>query len=217
MTTGQHPHDTVREMARAEIVVSRSRFIATLAPVNGEDAAHDVIAGVRAEFHDARHHCTAVVLGATGQRERSNDDGEPSGTAGAPMLAVLRGAGLTDVVAVVTRYFGGTLLGAGGLVRAYGAATAAAVEDATRSRRRVVEAYAVRTSHRDAGRLEHRLRAWAAGAGAVVGAGRYGASGASFDVLVPLGAVDAFDTLLAEGATAYDLRSDGRVLHTLDP
>ena len=83
---------------------------------------------VRSTSRDARHHCTAFVLGPDGTTTRSNDDGEPSGTAGAPMLEVLRGRGLTDVVAVVTRWFGGTLLGTGGLIRAYGDAVSLALE-----------------------------------------------------------------------------------------
>jgi putative IMPACT (imprinted ancient) family translation regulator len=89
--------DTIARTVRSETVVTRSRFIATLAPVADEAAADDMIAAVRREFHDARHHCTAMVLGPAGQRQRSNDDGEPAGTAGAPMLAVLRGSELTDV------------------------------------------------------------------------------------------------------------------------
>ena len=94
-----------------------------------------MIAEARTRIPDARHHCSAWVLGVVGQRQRSNDDGEPGGTAGAPMLAVLTGAGLSEVVAVVSRTFGGTLLGAGGLVRAYAAATSAAVTAAERVRR----------------------------------------------------------------------------------
>jgi putative IMPACT (imprinted ancient) family translation regulator len=139
--------DTIAEQVRVEQVVTRSRFIATLAPVVDEAAADATIAAVRNEFHDARHHCTAMVLGPDGQRQRSNDDGEPAGTAGAPMLAVLRGAEVTDVVAVVTRYFGGTLLGAGGLVRAYGGAVTAALAEAQRVARVPVARFELASSH----------------------------------------------------------------------
>lgn len=106
----------------------RSRFIGELWPVPDEEEAKARIAAVRKKYPDARHHCWAWILpdGAF----RWSDDGEPGGTAGAPMLEVLRGANLYGVLCVVTRYFGGTLLGSGGLVRAYSKATALAVADA---------------------------------------------------------------------------------------
>ncbi len=96
---------------------------------------------------DARHHCTAFVLGPDGTTMRSNDDGEPSGTAGAPMLEVLRGRGLTDVVAVVTRWFGGTLLGTGGLIRAYGDAVSLALDGASLVRMELREGLVVEVDH----------------------------------------------------------------------
>ena len=110
-------------------MVLRSRFLAHVARAETEAAARAVIAEARAAHHDARHHCSAFVLGADAMLRRSNDDGEPSGTAGRPMLDVLGGRGLSDVVVVVTRWFGGTLLGTGGLTRAYGDATAAALAE----------------------------------------------------------------------------------------
>ena len=108
----------------------RSRFIAQLVHVGSEAEAEAHIAAVRARHHDARHNVPAWIL-ADG-RERCSDDGEPSRTSGMPTLDVLKGAGLADVCCVVTRYFGGTLLGPGGLVRAYTAATQAAAEAARR-------------------------------------------------------------------------------------
>jgi len=121
---------TLREgvEAQGEFVDRKSRFIAQIAHVTGEKDAADFVATVRARHHDARHNVPAWVL-ADG-RERCSDDGEPQRTAGMPTLEVLRGAGLADVCCVVTRYFGGTLLGPGGLVRAYTAATQAAVQSA---------------------------------------------------------------------------------------
>ena len=97
-----------------EIVISRSRFRAALARVPDEAAATAFVAGVRREHWTATHHCTAWRLGVGGARSRSADDGEPAGTAGVPMLEVLVRRGLTDSVAVVSRWFGGTKLGAGG-------------------------------------------------------------------------------------------------------
>lgn len=113
----------------AETVVNRSRFVCTLCRVDDEVSARERVAALRRARWDANHHCTAYVL-ESGEIERSSDDGEPAGTAGAPMLEVLRGRGLTGVLAVVTRYFGGVKLGAGGLVRAYGRSVSAAVEGA---------------------------------------------------------------------------------------
>jgi uncharacterized YigZ family protein len=105
---------------RAEIEVLNSRFIATLAPVFSVDQARAFIARVRAEFPDASHNVPVFLVGyGASVTAHSSDDGEPSGTAGRPALAVLQGSGLGDVALVVTRYFGGVKLGTGGLVRAY--------------------------------------------------------------------------------------------------
>ena len=106
----------------------RSRFIGELFPVRSEEEAKALIAGVKKKYPDARHHCWAWVL--PDGSFRWSDDGEPGGTAGAPMLEVLRGAELYGGLCVVTRYFGGTLLGSGGLVRAYSKAAALALADA---------------------------------------------------------------------------------------
>nr|WP_236757491.1 YigZ family protein [Aeromicrobium sp. PE09-221] len=138
--------------------VKRSRFLACLRRVESEDDARSAIEEIRGRHRDARHHCTAFVIGPRGDLQRSNDDGEPSGTAGRPMLEVLNGHGLSDVVAVVTRWFGGTLLGAGGLVRAYGDATSAALDIAGTRERRLLEVVRVRVPMNEAGSMEHRLR-----------------------------------------------------------
>ena len=124
---------TLRAGAEAvgEFEDRRSRFIAQLVHVGGEKDADAFIAEVRARHHDARHNVPAWIL--SDGRERCSDDGEPSRTSGMPTLEVLRGAGLADVCCVVTRYFGGTLLGPGGLVRAYTTATQAAVAAAEKN------------------------------------------------------------------------------------
>ncbi len=112
--------------ARIEIRVVNSRFIATIAPAFSVDEARAFVARVKAEFTDATHNVPAFLIGhGASVMAHCHDDGEPSGTAGRPALAVLQGSGLGDVVVVVTRYFGGTKLGAGGLVRAYGDAVRA--------------------------------------------------------------------------------------------
>ncbi|HEU4327087.1 MAG TPA: YigZ family protein [Roseiflexaceae bacterium] len=109
------------ERTRVELRVSNSRFIATAGPADSVEAARAFIAAVRAEMPDATHHVYAYIIGhGATTNQGMSDDGEPSGTAGRPVLSVLRGSGLGDVVLVVTRFFGGTLLGTGGLVHAYG-------------------------------------------------------------------------------------------------
>ena len=119
---------------RIEIVVVNSRFIATAAPVFSVEAAKEFITRIKAEFSDASHNVPAYLIGhGATVTAHCHDDGEPSGTAGRPALAVLRGSGLGDVAVVVTRYFGGTKLGTGGLVRAYGDAVRAVLEELPRA------------------------------------------------------------------------------------
>lgn len=115
-------YKTVYTGGEGEIVEKKSRFIATVRPVETEEEALAFIEAMKKKYWDARHNCSAYVLGERQEIMRCSDDGEPSQTAGKPMMDVLIGAGLTNVAVVVTRYFGGTLLGTGGLVRAYSAA-----------------------------------------------------------------------------------------------
>jgi uncharacterized YigZ family protein len=121
---------------RREHVVVNSRFIATLAPVFSVEEARAFIAKIKKEFSDASHNVRAYIIGGGNTvTEFCSDDGEPAGTAGKPALAVLRGSGLGDVAVVVTRYFGGTLLGTGGLVKAYTESTQMVVQAVGRGRR----------------------------------------------------------------------------------
>jgi len=163
-------YQTIAKPATAELEISRSRFLTRLERVESEADARAVIASVKDEHPRARHHCSAFVLGPDGRTQRSNDDGEPSGTAGAPMLDALTSAGLSDVVAVVTRYFGGVLLGAGGLTRAYRAAVAEAVVGAERVTRAERQTVAILAPYDVAAQLEAeaRRRGWR------VGDARYG-------------------------------------------
>ncbi len=127
--------------------------------VDSEDAAREVVAATRKSHWEAGHHCSAMILGVDRTLERSSDDGEPAGTAGAPMLEVLRGRELSDVVAVVSRWFGGTKLGTGGLARAYGDAVRSALDTASTLRCVLVEEFVIEVDHATAGRLENDLRA----------------------------------------------------------
>ena len=149
-----------------EIEVRRSRFLATLARTDDETEARALVADVRADHPQARHHCTAWIIAQDDAQPllHSNDDGEPAGTAGTHMLDVLRASGLVDVTAVVTRYFGGVLLGTGGLVRAYSSVLSQALERAPRARLEMLTVLEARLSPADAGRIEADLR----GAGATV-------------------------------------------------
>lgn len=153
---------TLREgsVATAEIEVKRSRFIATVARAETEENARQMISGVRAAFPDARHHCSAYVIRpeGLGPRMHSSDDGEPAGTAGNPMLEVLQHSGLENVVAVVTRYFGGTLLGTGGLVRAYSGAVQEALAAAPLVTIETSLRFAASVPLESAGKVESSLR-----------------------------------------------------------
>lgn len=151
---------------RHEIEIKRSRFITVLRRAGTEEAARDLVAGLRREFHDARHHCSAFIIGPDRDIQRSSDDGEPSGTAGIPMLEALAkretapgAADLSDVSAVVVRYFGGVLLGAGGLVRAYSESVSSALALVPMVRRSRLRICAAEVPHTAAGRLENDLRA----------------------------------------------------------
>lgn len=181
-----------------ELVIRKSRFLTRLRRVEDEAAARAVIEQTRREHRAANHNCTAFALGPGAEIARSSDDGEPSGTAGLPMLEVLVSRPVSDAVAVVTRYFGGVKLGTGGLVRAYTDAVADALDQAgTRTRRLSVRA-AVAIDPMSAGKLENELRA----AGVVVTGVDYAATApASIAVAVPLAAWPDFRGQIA-GLTA---------------
>lgn len=191
MTSSAPPGDSAPELPSTiagtvvnEIVIKKSRFITRLTHVDSVAAADAVVGQVRKEFWDARHNCIALIVGPDADQQRSNDDGEPSGTAGVPMLEVLRQRNMTDVVAVVTRYFGGILLGAGGLVRAYSSSVSEALDIAPLVRRVRMRELLLEVPHSDAGRLEHFLRDWLAAHGARLDGIEYDAS-VLFTLLVP--------------------------------
>lgn len=144
----------------AQISIKRSRFIAVLARTPDEQHARVFIDAIASRYPDARHHCTAFIVRVDGAQPivRSSDDGEPSGTAGQPMLEVLRGSGLYDVTLVVVRYFGGVKLGTGGLVRAYQSAARSVLQKVVRVHRRLVDVVMVTVPYQDAGRLEAGVR-----------------------------------------------------------
>src|SRR5258706_11900201 len=131
-----NPYSVPLSEIRREHVVVNSRFVTTLAPVFSIEEARAFIARIKKEFSDASHNVPAYIIGGGNTvTEFCSDDGEPAGTSGKPALAVLRGSGLGDVVVVITRYFGGTLLGTGGLVKAYTELTQLVVNAVERGRR----------------------------------------------------------------------------------
>ncbi|MEU8548013.1 YigZ family protein [Streptomyces roseoverticillatus] len=184
---------TVAREGVHEIEISKSRFICALAPAATEEEAQAFVARIRKEHPTARHHCFAYVLGADGSVQKASDDGEPGGTAGVPMLQMLVRREVRYAVAVVTRYFGGVKLGAGGLIRAYGGVVGEALDvlgTVTRQRFRLA---AVTVDHQRAGKLENDLRA----TGRAVREVRYGAD-VRIEVGLPEADVEGFRAWLAD-------------------
>ncbi|MES9543572.1 YigZ family protein [Spirillospora sp. NPDC049024] len=184
---------TIRQGGSVELEIRRSRFVCTLARAADEAEAAAFIAAHRRAHRDATHNCTAYVVGEHGEITKSSDDGEPAGTAGIPMLEVLLRRGLTGTAAVVTRYFGGVKLGAGGLVRAYGQAVADAVDAVGVVELRPVVTLTVAVDHALAGRFLGDLHARGHQPGDV----RYG-TGVEADVAVPVTELEAFEAWAAE-------------------
>lgn len=141
-----------------EIVEKKSRFLAYIFPVDTEEQALERIAQIRREHYSARHNCFAYVIGEKNEIERCSDDGEPSGTAGRPMLEVLTGQGIHNAVAIVTRYFGGTLLGTGGLVRAYTDAVKAGLLASVLLEQKQGLRLLVSTDYNELGKIQHLMR-----------------------------------------------------------
>ena len=135
---GLKPYQTIVAAGESEIVIQKSRFLGYCVPISNEAEAQEALNALRKQHYDARHCCYAFRL-HDGGVTRSSDDGEPSGTAGAPILSVLSGAGAENVLCAVVRYFGGVLLGTGGLVRAYGSAASEALKHAEIAQVRVCE------------------------------------------------------------------------------
>ncbi|MCM1104652.1 MAG: YigZ family protein [Clostridium sp.] len=140
-----------------EIEEKKSRFIATLRPVETEDEASAFIEEMKKKYWDARHNCHAYVIGERGEVMRYGDDGEPGGTAGKPMLEVLLGDGVRNAAVVVTRYFGGTLLGTGGLVRAYTQAVQEGLRHCTMGRRVAGVRLRITTDYHTIGKILYLL------------------------------------------------------------
>lgn len=184
-----------------EIIEKKSRFIATIRPVSSEDEAAAFIKEMKKKYYDARHNCSAYILaGEDGKPDilRSSDDGEPGGTAGRPMLDVLTGEGIRNVVAVVTRYFGGTLLGTGGLVRAYQGAMKEALLHCEIAEEKTGFPLTLSVPYDLLGKVEYLLRETPA----ISVRGQEYLSDVVFSLMVPTDARDGFEAKLVEATNA---------------
>lgn len=186
-------HRMIAKNGTHEIEIKKSRFICHLFRVETEEEAREAIEAVRKEHWNANHNCTAWIIGEGQTNQRSSDDGEPSGTAGIPMLEVLRRRALTDTLAIVTRYFGGTMLGAGGLIRAYGGAVSEAIDAIGVVERVPLSVILVEADYETAGRLENLIRARELNLVDV----SYGID-VTFELVMPPAEVEAFEAWLQE-------------------
>lgn len=149
---------TVKSSGSHEITIQKSRFIAYLDRATTEEEAQAFIQSIKKKHHDATHNCSAYLIGEQNNIQKANDDGEPSGTAGVPMLEVLKKRDLRDTVVVVTRYFGGTKLGAGGLIRAYGSSVSEGLNAIGIVKRQLMNTMRVAIDYGMLGKVENELR-----------------------------------------------------------
>ena len=149
---------TVKEYGEHEIVIEKSRFICYLSRAKTEEEAQQFIQEIKKKHWNATHNCSAYLIGEHDHIQKANDDGEPSGTAGVPMLEVLKKRQLKDTVAVVTRYFGGIKLGAGGLIRAYGKAVSEGLNNIGVVERKLMRIIKTKVDYTWLGKLENELR-----------------------------------------------------------
>ena len=148
-------YNVIYEGGSGEIVEKKSRFIAHVFPVHSEEEASEYIEQIRKKYWDARHNCHAFVIGPNNETSRCSDDGEPSGTAGRPILEVPQGRGIHDALVIVTRYFGGTLLGTGGLVRAYSQAAQAGLQASSIMTKQQGRKISIKTDYNGIGKLQY--------------------------------------------------------------
>lgn len=149
---------TVKKTGSHEIIIQKSKFIGYTKRVKSEEEAQDFILAIKKKHYDATHNCSAYMIGAQNNIQKANDDGEPSGTAGVPMLEVLKKMQLKDTVIVVTRYFGGIKLGAGGLIRAYGGVTSETLKAIGIVKCSLMQGFSVQIDYPLLGRVENYIR-----------------------------------------------------------
>ena len=192
------------QAGEGEIVEKKSRFIATIRPVDLEEEALSFIAEMRKKYWDATHNCTAFVIGENHEQMRCNDDGEPSQTAGRPMLDVLLGEDVHNCCAVVTRYFGGTLLGTGGLVRAYSAAVKEGLRNCQILEKQLARKLTVETDYTGLGKIQYIL-----GEEKISTLDSQYADKVSLTLLVPVDQLDPLMEKLTEGTNGRCVMEPG--------
>ena len=184
---------TIYQGGIGEVIIKKSRFISSVCPAETEEAALEFIEGLRKKYWDASHNCYAYIIGTKNPVMRCSDDGEPSKTAGKPMLDILVSHELTNLVVVVTRYFGGTLLGTGGLVKAYQSAAIAGLDNSRIIKKELAHRYELTTDYNLVGKLQYyisqeELPLLSSDYSDIV----------TLNILVPIGKVSAFQKKITE-------------------
>lgn len=190
----ENSYQAVYREGQGEITEKKSRFIATVVPVETEEEALAFIAQMKKKYWDARHNCYAYVIGSRQELQRCSDDGEPNGTAGRPMLDVLLREGIHNVAVVVTRYFGGVLLGTGGLVRAYQKAVQEGLADSTIVTKRIGMQGTITTDYNGVGKIQYIL-----GQNQVAVADSLYQENVEMQIVVPLEQKEMIEKELTEG------------------
>ena len=199
---------TILRGGEAEIVEKKSRFIAAAEHVETEEEAAAFMQGIRKKYWDASHHCSAYIIGKNAELMRCSDDGEPGQTAGRPMLDVLQGEELRDVCVVVTRYFGGTLLGTGGLVRAYSGAAAAGLRASRIVEKKLARQICLGCDYNTLGKLQYLI----AKADYKILGSRY-TDAVELEVLVPFDECAGFEELVTDQTGARTAITEGRQIY----
>ncbi len=150
---------TIKDETEYEEIINKSRFITNLHRVATEEEAKEFIALIKSRHKGANHHCSAYTIGTEHHIQKANDDGEPSGTAGVPILETLKKEDIHNVVAVVTRYFGGIKLGTGGLIRAYQSGVSEAIHQVGKTHMQQAERYVITMNYEQTGKFEHQIEA----------------------------------------------------------
>ncbi|PHV70680.1 YigZ family protein [Sporanaerobium hydrogeniformans] len=201
-------YKTIINPSEVEIIEKKSRFIATVIPVATQEEAEQALQQLRKKYYNATHNCFAYQIGEKNQIQRCSDDGEPQGTAGKPILDILKGYGTQNTLICVTRYFGGTLLGTGGLVRAYSRAAKEGILAAGIKEKRVIQLYILNMSYSLLGKVQHLL----AEKGYVLRNTTY-LETVTCEVEVEVGHQEAFCKWLTENTNAEVLITEGELTY----
>ena len=196
-------YNTILQEGQDEIVEKKSRFIGYAVPVSSEDEAYAFVEKIRKQHYDARHNCYAFAIGSENTLLRFSDDGEPQGTAGKPILEVITGNAVVNICIVVTRYFGGTLLGTGGLVRAYTEAAKLALSDAGIHKMQLMKLVKITTNYNDSGKVQYLL----SNSDALIDSTDYTAD-VCFNVAVPADSYGCLVKQITESTSARALIED---------